>query len=388
MTRRLLHLDCVGGLSGDMFLAAMLSGPVDIDRWRAIMNGLPVGGWRVDLADRIECGLAAKQLVIAAATPPESLEHPHEIAAVIRAAALPEPVRADALAMLDSIAEAEAKVHGKDVNDIHFHELAGLDLIIDLVGAAAAAHLLAPAEISATPLPMGSGTIRIAHGEMPLPAPATLELLRSLPVTPADIPGETVTPTGAAIARRFVRRFGALGGGCVAAVGVGAGQRRNTRVPNIVRAIVLEADEETPGAFESLRVLEANLDDTTGEQAAHALERLMAAGALDAWLTPILMKKGRPGHVLSALCRSEDADRLLNVFYRTTPTLGMRRYGVDRHALPRAAETRDTPFGPVKGKRIEHPLGSRWKPEYDEIKRLADKTGLSPAELLARLSSY
>ncbi len=366
-----LHLDCVGGMAGDMFLSAVTALPFDFHQWKAWLNTLPLGDWSLDIVEREECGFQVRMLELAF-NDPAHLAHVSDIQKVIKGGELPEAVVAHALAMLDELAQAESAVHGKPMDALHFHELAGEDLVVDLVGAAAAVHLLNPDHISFSPLPMGQGTITIAHGEVPLPAPATLELLHGIPVYATEIQGETVTPTGAAIVRHFGESFSGFGEGRVRSVGIGAGTRRGTVRPNIVRAIWLDTGDNRS---EILQVLETNIDDMNPEHFAWVMEKLFEDGALDVWVTPILMKKGRPGQMLACLCRAGQSERLQNRIFSETTTTGLRVREINRLSLERHEEWRDTPLGHIRGKRIAYSDRERWVPEYDELKRLAREKG-------------
>jgi uncharacterized protein (TIGR00299 family) protein len=375
-----LHLDCVGGIAGDMFMAALSGLLPDLQPFSDIMARLDLGDWSLSFGTRTELGIAARHLDLR--LPPESdrIEHPAEIRKKIEAAGLPQPIEKDALAMLALIAEAEGKVHGKEPEHVHFHELAGLDLIVDLVGAATLVHLLQPIEITSTPLPMGHGLITIEHGTMPLPAPATAELLKGVPVRPSEIKGETVTPTGAAIVRHFVTRFVESPQGVIKRLSISAGDRRNPTIPNILRAYGCEtAVGETR---ESIVELACNIDDMNPEHYEYLMQRLFEAGARDVWLTPIIMKKSRPAVCLQLLATQADESALTEILFIESTTLGVRRREITRRVLPRESETRQTAFGPVTGKRVDYADGSRWKPEYEELKRLAAETGL-PLRLIA-----
>lgn len=377
--RKILHLDCVGGISGDMFVSALSGLPVASDELADILGGLPIEDWSYGFSNRMELGIQARILDLAFASKKGDYTHPAAIRDVIEDADLPGEIRIDALAMLDRLAEAEGKVHGVAPDKVHFHELAGLDLIFDLVAASACVHLLNPDEISCSPLPMGQGTVKIDHGVMPLPAPAVLEILQDIPIHATDIQGETVTPTGAAIVAHFVKEFNTFGTGRITASAQGAGRRKNTDIPNILRAILLAADHRLA---ESLLLIETNIDDMNPEHYDWVFEHLLEHSALDVWLTPVLMKKGRPAQVLSVLAKADSKAGLLDILYRETSTIGVRCLEIERDSLPRRLEERETEFGPVKGKLIERPDGTEWLPEYDELKRLARSSGL-PVRVLA-----
>lgn len=377
-----LHLDLVGGLAGDMFSSALSGILENSDEYFRILGLLPIKNWHFSFANKLECGISARLLKLEVPKVEHSLAHVENIAEVIEKAGLPEKVTTDSLAMLDLIANAEATVHGTTVDKIHFHELAGYDLVFDLVSAATLVYLLGVDEITATALPMGHGRIKIAHGDMPLPAPAVLELLKGLPVKDVDIEGETVTPTGAVIARYYVNSFVKGAEGKILAYGIGAGNRENREIPNIVRAILLENDKTKK---ETLSVLECNIDDMNPEHYDLLFERLFANGALDVWLTPVIMKKNRPANTLSVLVVTEKEQEITELIYLNSTTIGIRKYSVERSSLERKEESRKTEFGPVKGKTVFFPDGQQWIPEYDELKRLAVENNLSIRQISGKI---
>jgi len=377
-----MHLDCVGGISGDMFFSAVSSLLGTQTEFEALLRRLPISDWGFSFVEREECGIMARVLNLKL---PASTEHDMsvpEIRTIIQNASFPVEMEESALGMLARLAEAEGRVHGVAPDDVHFHELGGMDTVVDLSAAAALVYLLKPDRISSSPLPMGQGMVRCEHGLLPLPTPATAELLKGVPVRESPIQGETVTPTGAAIVRHYVTQFSGFADGTIKALGVGAGQRKNPDVPNILRAFLLE---DHSGTAENLLILETNIDDMNPQHFEYCLERLFAGGALDVWLTPIIMKKSRPAQTLSVLARFSEAEKLESELFTHTTTLGVRRTSVQRNALSRNAETRHTPFGDVLGKRTERNGHAVWVPEYEELKRLARESGLPLAEIIKRL---
>ncbi len=367
-----LHLDCIGGISGDMFLSAVTGILPDLKEWERILADLPVSGWAASFQTRGECSLQVRTLDLKITGEPD-FRHPTDIRAAIEKASLPAFVEEKALAMLDALAEAEARVHGIPVESVHFHELGGFDTLFDLVGCAAAVHLLEVDEISCSPLPMGRGTLRIEHGLLPVQTPATLELLRGAPLREAPIDGETVTPTGAVIIKVLVDRFASFGNGTLEDIGLGAGTRRNETVPNVLRALLFSSEENEEE--ERLAVVESNVDDMNPEYYDHLFDRLLRVGALDVWLSHIQMKKNRPAVQVGVLCRPEQLSPVREALFSETTTLGVRHHYVFRRALERAEAVRETPFGKVRGKTVRFHGRERWIPEYDELKRIADETG-------------
>ncbi len=365
---RIAYFDCFSGISGDMTLGALVDAGVDPEALRSSVArlGLPCeltfetvrrGGFRATYA-RVE------------AQPEHVHRHLHHIEAIIDKASL-APRQADlAKRIFARLGEAEAAAHGIDIQKVHFHEVGAVDSIVDIVGAAVGLDLLGVDRIEASPVPPGRGSVRAAHGRMPLPAPATATLLKGIPLAESTGDFEQTTPTGAAILATVGEAFGPLPAMTVSAIGLGAGTKETTDVANILRLFVGEI-ASTPGA-DRVWMLETNLDDLPGEVVGYATNQLMAAGALDAYVTPIQMKKNRPGVMVSALCVESKIAELEAILFRETTTLGIRRYPVSRHKLRREATTVDTPLGPIRGKLgwIEG-RAPQFSPEYDDCARVA-----------------
>lgn len=376
---RIAYLDLPSGISGDMFLGCLVDAgwPVDDLRATIVALGLPEERWRI-AQERVMRGPLAATLLRVDAEEDTAHRHLPDVEAIIRQANLPVPVVQRAIAVFRRLAEAEAAVHGASIDSVHFHEVGAIDAIIDIVGVCAGLYALGIERLYAGSVPLGEGWTRSAHGRIPLPAPATLALLTAVnaPTRPAPGPGELVTPTGAALLAelatftqppmRLVR------------IGLGAG-RKEFAWPNVARLWLADALDPASGsshagdgATKSLTVLEANIDDMNPEHFAPASEKLFAAGALDVWLTPIQMKKGRPGVLFSVLGEPDNADALSAILLRETTTLGLRRYAVERTEVQRRMTTVPTPYGEVRVK--IKVLGGQevgGKPEYDDCLRLA-----------------
>ncbi|WP_005038194.1 nickel pincer cofactor biosynthesis protein LarC [Holophaga foetida] len=377
---KLLYLDCVSGISGDMTVGALLDLGLDTEAFRAGLASLGLDGWDPAWSKARKGVLAGTAY---RPTPRPDLVEPErhlaEIEALILAARLPEPVVQKSLAAFRLLAEAESRVHGVPVETIHFHEVGAGDAILDIVGAALAIHLLAPDRVLASSIPMTRGWVRCRHGRIPLPAPATLALAEGVPITrpPQPVMRELATPTGLAIARTMTDGFGELPEATLLRSGYGLG-KAELPWPNVLRAILLE----TPDAgSDQVALLETNLDDMTPEALAFATERLLGEGALDVWLTPILMKKGRPGHTLSLLCPSEAMERFAGSILRETSSLGVRHRILERTLLPREQIPVETPYGTVRCK-VAHLEGKqRVKPEYEDCRAAALASGASLAHV-------
>jgi len=289
---------------------------------------------------------------------------------MIDASRLSPRQRETARRIFTRLAEAEAKVHGTSIEKVHFHEVGAADSIADVVGTAVGFDLLGVGRVVASPVPTGSGTVRIAHGEVSIPAPATAELLRGVPLAACDVEGEMTTPTGAAILTTLAEGFGPLPAMAVEQIGCGAGQRDWPGRPNLLRLFVGTAAEGAEGP--EVCVLETNLDDTSGEMIGYCTSRLWEAGALDVYTTPIGMKKNRPGVKLSVICHQADVAAVEAILFRETTTLGVRRWTVARRVLKREPCTVQTPFGPVEGKvGYLDGGGARFAPEFESCRRAA-----------------
>lgn len=289
-------------------------------------------------------------------------------------------MRADAKAVYRLIAQAESTVHGHSVDQIHFHEVGTLDAVADVTGVCWLLHELAPAAIAASPVHVGSGQVRCAHGLLPVPAPATALLLQGVPVYGGSIEGELCTPTGAALLKHFVQSYGPLPAMTPIASGYGMGTR-DFPAANCLRATL----GESGGNGGQVAELCCNIDDMTGEAVAFACEELLAAGALDVWTAPITMKKGRPGVLLTCLCPAKEAERITGVILRHTTTLGVRRHLCERTTLSRREETVETAMGPLRRKVAQGAGVQRAKWEYEDIAAAARERGLSLSEVLSAL---
>jgi len=290
--------------------------------------------------------------------------------------------------MFQHVAKAEAKLHGVPVETVHFHEVGAVDSIVDLVCAAAGIHHLKVTEITASVPVDGTGTVQCAHGKFPLPAPATAEILRGIPIRQLDVPHELTTPTGAAILAHFVKKFGLLESFSADLIGYGLGTRDLPERPNVLRAFLGKSSASGAATTDTVMEIRTHLDDITGEQLAHAIDRLMAEGALDAAVSPLVMKKGRPGHLLTVLALPADAEKLASVVLRETTAFGLRLERVERRTLRREEKTVQTPHGPVRVK-LGY-LGDQLvqiHPEDDDCRQLAKTAKLSPAEISAQARS-
>ncbi len=385
---RIAYCDCFSGISGDMLLGALLDAGLPEGRLRELLAALPLEGWSLEVAQVTVQGLRAHQVRV---QHDAHLHHHHrhlaDMQTLLAAAALPEVIRQGALAVFGRLAAAEAAVHGCSPEEIHFHEVGAVDAIIDVVGTVAGLAELGVSSLVASPLPLARGWVQCAHGWLPLPAPAVCELLRDVPVQGLELEEELVTPTGAAILRGLDCRFGPLPRMRLEAVGYGAGsrQRRDGR-PNLLR-LVLGSPVEAAEAAE-VEVIETQLDDFQPEIWPHVSERLLAAGALDVSLGPLLMKKGRPGFLLRVVCDPAHGHELKRLLLSETSAIGLRFRRESRWTLPRRAETVSTPWGPVLVKRIDGPAGPVLTPEYEDCRRLALTAGVPLRSVYAAVARH
>ena len=375
-------------MAGDMLLGALIDAGADLDRVRAGLGSLGISGWTMEREEVRRGAFRACRIVVRVRGEIADLvfvpvhdhahdhghthEHGHghvhrswkDVRGLIANAPLPDRVKSRALAAYGRLAEAEAQLHGMPVDDVELHEVGSTDAIVDIVGVCLALEDLGADTIVATPLPMSLGSVNAAHGRIPLPAPATLQALRGWPVVPGTVPGEWVTPTGAALIAALATPGGPPAM-TIRAVGHGAGTRDPAAFANLVRVVVGDVVAAEVGDVVELA---CNLDDMPGQHVAAALERLLAEGALDAWAVPATMKKGRPAVIVHALAKPSDAERLSDVLLRHTTTLGVRRSTHARAVLDRWVDTVDTAYGPIRMK-VGGRSGVAWHahPEWDDV---------------------
>ena len=425
---RTLYIECNMGAAGDMLMAALSELLPDPDGFIARMNALNLPGVRFERRKMEKCGITGTHISVTVDGEEEhahdvdngelgmgigksnshehSRDHGHEhtesaanhspfpiphsqfhehhhhhsslrdIHAIIDGLDLPERVKADAKAVYMRIADAESQVHGHPVEQIHFHEVGALDAVADVVGVCALMREIAPERVAVSPVHVGCGQVRCAHGVLPVPAPATARLLQGVPVYGGAIRGELCTPTGAALLTHFARDFGAMPAMTLDRVGYGMGTK-DFPWANCVRVLLGET-EETPDSAAELR---CNLDDMTGEAIGFAIRRLREAGAMDVWTQAIQMKKDRPGTQLCCLCPPEREAEFARLMLKHTTTIGVRCQTLRRYTLEREAVTLDTPYGPVRAKR-SHGYGvDRTKPEFDDLAQIAEREDLSVGEI-------
>jgi hypothetical protein len=409
---KILHYDAFAGISGDMNLAALIDLGVDPDHLRAELGKLGLDEeFGLDVRTDSRCGIHGTRVDVR--LHPHRHHHDHDgaghthghghdhgghghhhhahrgladITAIIGQSALDRAVKDTSLALFRLVAEAEARVHGTTVDKVHFHEVGATDSIVDLVGAAICLESLGVDAVWASPVELGAGTVRCAHGVMPVPAPATEAILHGVPTTRGGTPHEATTPTGAAILAGLAGRFVASPTMTVLRTGYGIGHRETQELPNVLRVHLAEVEPTTTAkaAPSQARLLQCNIDDMTAEALGEAMDLLMEHGAMDVHFTPIVMKKSRPATSLALLCGAADEERFKNLLFRHTTTLGVKSLAVEKTELERKFERLDTPLGPVT---MKHALRDgrllRSKPEFEDCRALARKHGLPLAEVYA-----
>ena len=379
--RPILYLDCFSGLAGDMIVAALLDLGVPWALLETTAKALPLDGYTLRTERTERNSIYATRFIVDVDEAAQPHRHYSDIRHMLEHAALPSDVRELALSIFAHIARAEARVHGTSTDHVHFHEVGAVDSIIDIVCAAAALRHL-DAQVVCAPIPLGTGFVATQHGQLPVPAPATLLILEGIPVVGTDIRAELTTPTGAAIARATATRFGTLPAMTPTAIGFGAGARSLKAQPNVLRAILGTPTDATHTG--PLALLEANIDDMSGEIAAFAAAQLRDAGALDVWFTPIQMKKDRPGVQLSVLCRQADADALSEILLAETTTIGVRQQAVTRTEMRRTHISVTTPHGDVRVKVATHHSGRQnVAPEFADCEALARRHGVPLKKIMA-----
>jgi uncharacterized protein (TIGR00299 family) protein len=381
--RTIAWFHCFSGIAGDMALGSMVDAGADIQEIRTVLERLPFGGWALEAEPVLRAGVAATHVRVHADEDGVVRTYAH-ISGLIDEARLPDRVRERAHAVFAAMAEVEGRLHRRPPSSVHFHELGGIDAIVDVVGSCTALELLGVDDIYASAIATGTGMVRTAHGMLPNPAPAVVELLRGAPTYGRDVGVELVTPTGAALLAALAVSYGPLPAMTIEATGFGAGSRELDGLPNTTQVILGRAAASGlgPGQAEGQPVvlLEVNVDDATGETLAHAVAALLEAGAHDAWVTPIVMKKGRPAYTVSALADPALAAQLGRLLTAETGSLGVRGHTLERWPAARSGAEVEVEGLPV---RVKVSAG-RVKVEHDDAARAARRTGLPLREVVVR----
>ncbi len=366
---KIAYGDLIGGVSGDMFVAALLDLGLPLKRLNAELKKIPTLKFDLKLTKKIVHSIRASRFHVMGPKH-EAPRSWKQVRDLISRARLDRATKTTSIDIFMRLAKAEARIHGLPIDRVHFHEVGATDSIVNIVASAIGIRELGIESFYFSPIPLGRGTVSSAHGPLPAPGPATLELLKGLPVSGVDVQGETVTPTGAAIISTLGKKFGDPPTMTIERIGCGAGQQEFATVPNLFRVIVGAANPPPQG--EEMLVIETNIDDMNPQFFDHVMDRLFAAGARDVFLVPIQMKKNRPATLLSVIAEPGDRAELSEIIFKETSTLGLRYYPVSRTILKREIKKIKTRFGEVAVKIVEQPDGSkRVVPEYDDLKRLA-----------------
>jgi uncharacterized protein (TIGR00299 family) protein len=377
---KIAYFDCIAGASGDMILGALIDAGLTEAELREQLAALRLPAFDLGCRRVVKNGFSATKVDVLVADDVPARYLP-EIKAIVAGSDLSHVIKEKALAIFDRLGQVEAGIHGTTLDQVHLHELGGVDTIVDVVGALAGLEALGVERVYVSPLPLGRGFVRGAHGSIPLPAPATVALLEGVPVVGSDLEVELVTPTGAALLSSLAAGFGPIPPMTLTAVGYGAGGR-DLPIPNVLRLLLGEGKGVAGTTTETLAVLETNVDDLNPEMYDYVMARLFAAGALDVFLSPIQMKKNRPATLLRLMCRPQDADALMSILFTETSTLGVREQLVTRHCLARAIHTVETPYGPVRVKVAGWGEGQvKAAPEYEDCRRLAEASGAPLREI-------
>jgi hypothetical protein len=366
---RIAYGDLIGGVSGDMFVAALLDLGLSLNQLRAELRKIPTLSFNLKAAKKQVYSIRAAQfhVICAKNETPRSWK---QIRDLLKRSKLATAIKTTGLEIFLCLAEAEAKIHGIAVDKVHFHEVGATDSIVDIMAASIGIQELGIDAFHFSRIPLGCGITRAQHGPLPVPGPATLELLKGLPVFGVEIDAETVTPTGAALVRALGTHFGPQPAMTIDKIGYGTGQKEFPTRPNLFRLIV--GDTDGGSSQEQMLVIETNIDDMNPQFYDHVMEQLFAAGARDVFLAPIQMKKNRPGTLLRVLAEPRDQEKLARIIFHETSTIGIRYYPISRIILKRESKKIKTRYGEVAVKIVEQPDGrKRTMPEYDDIKRIA-----------------
>ena len=384
MKNKVLYFDCFAGISGDMTVGALIDLGADEKELLRCLDSLHLHGYRIEIKKALKNGISGTDfnVIIEEEHSHHSHHHHHhsrnlsDISEIINSSALDSSVKELSLKMFHEIAVAESKIHAKSIDEIHFHEVGAIDSIVDIVASAICLNMIKPDKIISSPLNLGEGTVECAHGVFPVPAPATAEILKGIPVYSSGIKKEMTTPTGAAIIKCISTEFSSFPAMKIFSTGYGLG-KRNLEVPNVLRAVIGETDYS-----EKKMMIETNIDDMSGEIYSYLMNKLFESGALDVFIAPVIMKKSRPAHVLSVLCDSGKVDALEEIIFTETTTFGTRRYEVERSELERTISKVKTSYGEISVKKgYLNGKYLKFSPEYDECSEAAKKHGVPVREV-------
>ena len=383
---KIAYLDCFSGISGDMMIGALIDAGFPIEELKRALQSLPIEGYTLDVTREERNYLFGTRFKVNVSRNP----HPHrrfsDIKALIRTGNISPSVREKSISIFESIAVEEGKIHGCPAEEVHFHEVGAVDSVVDIVGSVLGMEYLGIAAACASSLPLGSGFVDTSHGRIPLPAPATVALLKGIPVHDSGLKEELVTPTGAALVRGLAHSFGSLPAMVIEKVGYGVGSRNLADRPNLLRILI--GQEQGPANEETVLILESNLDDTNPEWLGFLMERLFEAGALDVVFSPGYMKKNRPAVLVQIVAKPHHKDQLMDLLFSESTTLGVRFHYTQRRILERSSAEVDSPWGTMKVKKVFRPDGSsQLLPEFEECRRIAKDRGLPLKEIYSWITA-
>jgi uncharacterized protein (TIGR00299 family) protein len=369
---KIAYLDCFSGISGDMLLGALLDAGLDFEALRKALGSLPLEGYSLEMKREERGGLLGTLFLVRVEKERQERRGLKDITKIIRAGGLSKEVQNRSIRIFESIAQEEGMIHNRPADEVHFHEVGAVDSIMDIVGSVFGIEYLGIASIFVSSLPLGSGFVVTRHGRLPVPAPATVALLKGIPVYDSGLEHELVTPTGAALVKGLANSFGSMPSMTIDRVGYGVGSRTLPDRPNLLRIII--GRDQTEKEVDTVVTLEANVDDTNPEWLGFLMGRLFEAGALDVAFCPIQMKKNRPGILIQVIGRPEQRETLMDVLFRESTTLGIRFHFSQRKALPRSEVEVESPWGKMRVKQVLRPDGtSYFLPEYEACRHIAEQ---------------
>lgn len=379
---KIIYFDCFSGISGDMILGALLDLGIEVEDWRNELKKIPIEGYRVEVYRRQKGALWGTDVNIVLEDK-TSHRHLEDIIKIVDGSDLSETIKDKAKKIFYKIAEAESKIHNEPMEEVHFHEIGAVDTIVDVLGSLILLEMLKIDEVYASPLPLGSGFVNTSHGVIPIPAPATVEILKGIPVYRDDRQGELVTPTGAAIIAtiaKFVEKSPVMK---IEKIGYGCG-KKDFSYPNLLRVFLGELKENIPDEEKNV-ILETNIDDMNPQIFGYLMEVLFKEGALDVFLTPVYMKKGRPGVLLNVIAPLYLEEKLAEIIFRETTTLGIRKYYVDKKVMRREIKEIETKWGRVKVKFAQYDNISKAYPEYEDCKKIAERENIPLKDIILEI---
>ena len=381
---KIAYFDTIAGISGDMALGALVDAGVPFDELNKELQALGIGGFELQARHIDRNGMVATKVDVVISEQPHYHRHIKDIEELIEKSSLPDNVKERSKKIFREVAIAESKVHNIAIEKVHFHEVGAIDSLIDIVGVSICLEKLGIQAVYSSPIKVGSGgTVKSQHGTLPVPTPATMEILKDYPILLTDVPFELTTPTGAAIIKALSRGILTAEKIQVSAIGYGAGEREIEQLPNLLRVFIGNLEQNY--LADEIVSIETNIDNMNPEIYPYVIEKIISAGAYDAYLIPILMKKGRPGIILSALVERVIIDRILDIIFRETTTLGVRIQPIERKKLPRSAKQVQTSFGTVTAKVIIFEGKEQLRVEFEECKRIAAEKNLPLAEVYLKL---